>query len=347
MPADGEASAPPDNSPAEQADPQLPDIDVPDVEVPDYEIPLKPEAIYAELRTDEIESVTAEYMQTPVFAGTAVVMGQKMMEPEILANLSDKISGFGKLLMGYMGNSVYVDENMLASAFHFNMDEDSLQRLFSALSSQTAERTSAGNLKKLGYADLDNPTSMSVYMMDFDSKDAFLQFIDDYNQKVQEEGSEDLVIRYTDMTGVMMDSVKTMIDSISYVLIAFVAVSLLVSSIMIGIITYISVMERTKEIGVLRAMGASKHNISQVFNAETFIIGLCSGLIGVGITILLLIPGNHLLRSLLGTDAIHSYLPLSGAAILVVISMLLTMLGGLIPSKQAAKKDPVIALRSE
>ena len=333
-----------ENTPPET---DIPEIDVPEVDVPDYEPPVSPEDLYAELSPDQIGSVSDSYMQTPVFAGTAVVMSQKMMEPEILANLSDKISGFGNLLMGYLGSSVYVDGDMLASAFHFNMDEEDLQRVISALSAQAAERSAAGNLRRLGYADVDSPSSMSIYMMDFDSKDAFIEFLDSYNQQMQDEGREEMIIRYTDMTGMMMDSVKTMINSISYVLIAFVAVSLLVSSIMIGIITYISVMERTKEIGVLRAMGASKRNISQVFNAETFIIGLCSGLIGVGITILLLIPGNHLLRSLLGTDAIHSYLPLSGAVILVVIRMLLTILGGLIPSKQAAKKDPVIALRSE
>jgi putative ABC transport system permease protein len=354
-----EPEAPPEELPGEPDDtlPQepggtlpdnpLPDINIPEVDIPEYEPPVSIENLYAELRTEEIDSIIGAYAGTPVFTGTALVMGQKMMEPEILANLSDKISGFGNLLIGYLGGSVHVDGDMLASAFHFNMDEEDLQRLISVLSSKTTERSAAGNLRKLGYADLDSPSAMSIYMMDFDSKDAFLQFLDEYNQKVQNEGHEEMVIRYTDMTGMMMDSVKTMINSISYVLIAFVAVSLLVSSIMIGIITYISVMERTREIGVLRAMGASKRNISQVFNAETFIIGLCSGLIGVGITILLLIPGNRLLRSLLETDALHSYLPLSGALILIVISMLLTLLGGLIPSKQAAKKDPVIALRSE
>ena len=328
-------------------DESLPEIQLPDVSVPDYEPPVNIQNLYAELRTDEIESICGDYILNPVFGGTAAVMSQKMMEPEIIENLSEKISGFGNLLIGYLGGSVRVDEELLASAFHFNMNEEDLQRLFNALSAQTVERTAKGNLKKLGYADLKNPTAMNIYMTDFDSKDAFLKFLDDYNLSVQQQGHEEMVIRYSDMTGMMMESVKTMIDSISYVLIAFVAVSLIVSSIMIGIITYISVMERTREIGVLRAMGASKRNISQVFNAETFIIGLCSGLIGVGLTILLLIPGNHLLRSLMGTETIHSYLPLSGAVILIVISMLLTLLGGFIPSKKAAKKDPVIALRSE
>ena len=164
---------------------------------------------------------------------------------------------------------------------------------------------------------------------------------------MESSGNEDKYIRYADITGIMMSSVRTIIDSVSYALIAFVAVSLVVSSIMIGIITYISVMERTKEIGVLRAIGASKRNISQVFNAETFIIGLCSGLIGVGVTLLLLIPGNHLIQTLADNPDIVAVLPVTAALILIALSMALTLIGGLIPAKQAAKKDPVIALRSE
>ena len=158
---------------------------------------------------------------------------------------------------------------------------------------------------------------------------------------------EDQVIRYTDVTGMMMSSLRTIIDSVSYALIAFVAVSLVVSSIMIGIITYISVMERTKEIGVLRAIGASKRNISQVFNAETFIIGLCSGLIGIGVTLLLLIPGNQLIYYLTNNPDITAQLPVVNALVLIMLSVVLTLIGGFIPAKQAAKKDPVIALRSE
>ena len=160
-------------------------------------------------------------------------------------------------------------------------------------------------------------------------------------------GKDELVISYTDVTGIMMSSVRTIVDSVSYVLIAFVAVSLIVSSIMIGIITYISVMERTKEIGVLRAIGASKRNISQVFNAETFIIGLCSGLMGVGISLLLLIPINAIIQKLTEAENIAAQLPTVSAVILIVLSVVLTLIGGLIPSKKAAQKDPVIALRSE
>ncbi len=339
---------------AAEIDPSAADASAPaeasapaDSVIPDLEEPIQPDDIYAEIGAGDTSSLVGNYLGSPVFTGTTAVMGRKMMEPQIVQNLLDKVSGFGNLLMGYLSGSVYVDEDLLASAFQFNMDEEELRRLFDAVSSQKQPRTVESNLKLLGYADPESPTGMSVYMKDFDAKEVFMGFLEEYNRSMEESGQENMVIRYTDMTGMMMDSVRTIVDSISYVLIAFVAVSLLVSSIMIGIITYISVMERTKEIGVLRAMGASKRNISQVFNAETFIIGLCSGLMGVGLTLLLLIPGTHLIHSLMQSNDITPYLPVSSAVILIVISMLLTLLGGLIPSKQAAKKDPVIALRSE
>jgi ABC-type antimicrobial peptide transport system permease subunit len=216
-----------------------------------------------------------------------------------------------------------------------------------AMSGQNQERSALTNLQGLGYADLEEPTAISIYLRDFEAKEEFLAFLDDYNEQMQLYHMDDYVIRYTDMTGIMMSSVRTIIDSVSYALIAFVAVSLVVSSIMIGIITYISVMERTKEIGVLRAIGASKRNISQVFNAETFIIGLCSGLIGIGVTLLLLIPGNALIQHLTNNPDIVAQLPVTNAVVLIVLSMVLTLIGGFIPAKQAAKKDPVIALRSE
>lgn len=174
-----------------------------------------------------------------------------------------------------------------------------------------------------------------------------MDFLDDYNVKMEKAGQEEQVINYTDVTGIMMSSVRTIIDSVSYVLIAFVAVSLVVSSIMIGIITYISVMERTKEIGVLRAIGASKRNISQVFNAETFIIGLISGALGIIVTLILIVPINEIIHNVTGNLEINAQLPSQGAVVLVILSVVLTLIGGLIPSKQAAKKDPVIALRSE
>ncbi len=310
-------------------------------------LPQLPENPSAVLTAEDIEPMVTGYTQNPVVVGASGLMAKKMMEVTTQQTIAEKLKGFGNDLTHYIGNSFYVDQDKLANAFHFNMTEEELSRLMDALSSRKREKTAASNLKQLGYADLEIPTSMYIYMTDFDAKEEFLDFLEAYNAQMESDGREEQVIRYTDMTGMMMSSVRTIINSISYVLIAFVAVSLIVSSIMIGIITYISVMERTKEIGVLRAMGASKRNISQVFNAETFIIGLFAGLIGIGITLLLLIPGNRIIHNLMGSSDITARLPIAGALILIVLSMLLTLLGGLIPSKQAAKKDPVIALRSE
>ena len=199
------------------------------------------------------------------------------------------------------------------------------------------------NLSKMGVVSEDAPSSISIYADSFENKDFISQCIEDYNKNVEEENK----ITYTDFVGLLMSSVTTIVNVISYVLIAFVAVSLIVSSIMIGIITYISVLERTKEIGILRAIGASKRNISQVFNAETFIIGLFSGLMGIGITLLLLIPINEAVHALTEKTNINAVLPLNGAVILIILSVILTLIGGLIPSKKAAKKDPVTALRTE
>ena len=202
------------------------------------------------------------------------------------------------------------------------------------------------NLELLGLADLNNPSSISFYPKDFNSKDKIKEFIEDYNNKVTDAGQEDKVITYNDYVGLLMNSVTTIVNVISYVLIAFVSVSLIVSSIMIGIITYISVLERTKEIGILRAIGASKKDISRVFNAETFIVGLLSGTIGIVVTLLLNIPINHLIYKLADINNIAS-LPIFGAIILIFISVVLTLIAGLIPSSMASKKDPVEALRSE
>ena len=202
------------------------------------------------------------------------------------------------------------------------------------------------NLELLGAIDLNNPTSINIYPKDFEAKDSITKAIEEYNQKQRDEGKEENVINYTDLVGVMMNSVSQIINTISYVLIAFVAISLIVSSIMIGIITYISVLERTKKIGILRAIGASKKDISRVFNAETFIVGLISGLLGIGITILLTFPINSLIYALTGVS-VNVALPAMGGLILVLISMFLTIIAGLIPAKMASKKDPVEALRTE
>ena len=203
-----------------------------------------------------------------------------------------------------------------------------------------------GNLELLGAVDLDKPSSISIYPKDFDAKDAITQEIDNYNQKQRDNGKEENVINYTDLIGIMMSSVSQIIDTISYVLIAFVAISLVVSSIMIGIITYISVLERTKEIGILRAIGASKKDISRVFNAETFIVGLIAGLLGIGVTVLLNIPITKIIYAITGVSVTVS-LPVVGGIILVLISMVLTIIAGLIPARMASKKDPVEALRTE
>lgn len=199
------------------------------------------------------------------------------------------------------------------------------------------------NLQAFGYVSVDAPTSISLYVDSFEDKDAITTCIKNYNESASEEDQ----ISYTDYVGVLMSSVTTIINVISYVLIAFVAVSLVVSSIMIGIITYISVLERTKEIGILRALGASKRNVSQVFKAETFIIGLCSGILGVVITLLLLVPGNAIIHALTKSTEISAALPAGSAIILIILSVLLTSIGGIIPAKKAAKKDPVTALRTE
>ena len=211
---------------------------------------------------------------------------------------------------------------------------------------QNVNASYESNLETLGAIDLESPSSINIYPKDFDSKDKITAAIEAYNQKQRDDGKEENVISYTDLVGVMMNSVSQIIDTISYVLIAFVAISLIVSSIMIGIITYISVLERTKEIGILRAIGASKKDISRVFNAETFIVGLIAGLLGIGITILLNIPINSIIYTLTGVE-VNVALPVAGGVILVLISMILTIIAGLIPAKMASKRDPVEALRTE
>lgn len=315
--------------------------------IPPPDMDLEFQQLYAPITAEKVDSAVESFLGNSLVTGTADVISGRMMFATVQRILKNKIAGFGHVLMNYFGGALHVDQEMLASAFQFNMNEEDLRRLMEAMSGSQKERSAAVNLRNLGYAELSEPTAISVYFIDFAAKEAFLDFLDGYNELMESEENKDQIISYTDITGVMMSSVRTIIDSVSYVLIAFVAVSLIVSSIMIGIITYISVMERTKEIGVLRAIGASKRNISQVFNAETFIIGLCSGLIGVGITMLLNIPINKIIYALTDNPDIHAQLPVVSGIVLIVLSMILTLIGGLIPSKHAAKKDPVIALRSE
>ena len=226
-----------------------------------------------------------------------------------------------------------------------SLSQEELAKLMSQYT-ENANATYEGNLEKLGVVNIDNPSSINIYPKDFDSKEQIATCIEEYNQKQKEEGKEENVITYTDLVGTMMSSVSTIIDVISYALMAFVSISLIVSSIMIGIITYISVLERIKEIGILRSIGASKKDVSRVFKAETFIVGLCAGILGIGITILLNIPINIIIKNMTGISGIAS-LPINGGIALVIISMLLTVIAGLIPAKMASKKDPVEALRSE
>ncbi|WP_317326683.1 ABC transporter ATP-binding protein/permease [Turicibacter sanguinis] len=233
-----------------------------------------------------------------------------------------------------------MNETQLAAALDENLDDEALLSIYDHY---VSTGTYDDNMKTFGVVSLDAPSSINIYCDSFEDKDVIADYIGKYNELVDEESQ----ITYTDYVGLLMSSVTTIINVISYVLIAFVAVSLIVSSIMIGIITYISVMERTKEIGILRAIGASKHNISQVFNAETFIIGICSGTIGIGITLLLLIPANSIIHTLTGTDTVNASLPFSSALLLIALSIILTLMGGFIPAKKAARKDPVTALRTE
>ena len=211
---------------------------------------------------------------------------------------------------------------------------------------QNQSATYETNLQTLGGIDLSKPTSISIYPKDFEAKDLITAEIEKYNDKQRDAGKEENVINYTDIVGVMMKSVTQIVNTISYVLIAFVAISLVVSSIMIGIITYISVLERTKEIGILRAIGASKKDISRVFNSETFIVGTFSGVLGIGVTVLLTIPINAIIYALTNVS-VKAMVPFEAGVILIIISMVLTMIGGLIPSKFASRRDPVEALRSE
>ena len=262
--------------------------------------------------------------------------------------MSQAMSGLGGLGsgMGNMEDALSIDPEAFAKAIQMNMNEDDLSELMmSLLSSENASYD--GNLKKLGYADLNVPGGINIYPKDFESKSEIVGILDQYNADMEAAGEDEKVITYTDLVGTLMSSVTDIVNIISYVLVAFVAISLVVSSIMIGVITYISVLERKKEIGILRAIGASRHNVSQVFNAETFIIGFCAGAMGIGITLLLLIPANSIIRSLADGVNVKAALPPVAAVVLIGLSVVLTLLGGLIPSRKAAKSDPVTALRTD
>ena len=280
----------------------------------------------------QISNIMEKYMQT------AISSLSKSLQKEVQSSI--------KTLSQSITKAISVDSNAIIGAFHMKMNEEELAELFSSLMSKE-NVTYESNLKSFNYASIDEPSGISIYPKDFEGNQSITNLLNDYNTRMEEEGNEEKVISYTDMVATLMSSVTTIVDTISYVLIAFVAISLVVSSIMIGVITYISVLERKKEIGILRAMGASKHNVAQVFNAETIIIGALAGILGVGITLLLIIPINKIIFILSNGANVRAALPTVAGIILIIISITLTLIGGILPSRKAAKEDPVLALRSE
>ncbi len=293
-----------------------------------------------------IGAVVTQVVSTPTITDSAKQIASKMTEAVMQKTILSEVGALTQNLIGTISSAFNVDSDKIASAFSFDLSDEEVSRLMSAMSSTGTTQNAATNLLALGYQDLEEPTSVSFYFKDFESKDMFLELLNGYNDKMEAEGQDDKVISYTDITGLLMSSVKSVIDAISYILIAFVSISLVVSSIMIGIITYISVLERTKEIGILRSIGASKKDISRVFNAETFIVGLISGMLGIFVTVSLNIPINSLVQNLTDIYPI-AVLPTVAAMVLVLLSLLLTTIAGLIPSRIASKKDPVEALRTE
>ena len=300
----------------------------------------------AVVNNDILSTVYTSFVNSTAIDGAAETLAKGMTEAKMKATILTKVGELTGNLSKNFASGFNVDQNKIASAFTLKFTEDELMRIFGAMANRS-ETNMTTNLIKLGYQDKEEPTYISFYFSSFDGKEKFLSFIDEYNEKMEKEGNEDKVINYSDTTGILMNSVKTIVDAVSYVLIAFVSISLVVSSIMIGIITYISVYERTKEIGILRAIGASKHNISSIFNAETFIIGFLSGLIGIGISYSLIPIINKILHHFTGNIPLNVSLPFKNALILVILSIILTLVGGLIPARKASKKDPVEALRSE
>ena len=290
---------------------------------------------------DDIEKMILE--QYPEYAGMLSQMDDDMLFSYIRQMAGQQAKEHSAQTMSELYKNL--SDEQLAEDFELLAltDEDYLWIYENAMPPVYSQDTLKDVLKRLGYIDLDNPSTINIYAATFEDKDAIADAIKHYNETVDEEDQ----IEYTDIVALLMSSITSIINVISYVLIAFVAISLVVSSIMIGIITYISVLERTKEIGILRAIGASKRDISRVFNAETVIIGFSAGAIGIIMTILLNIPINIIVHDLTGIQALNSTLPALGGVGLVLISMVLTFIAGLIPSGIAAKKDPVEALRTE
>ncbi len=305
------------------------------------------ETITGSVNIDEITKTVAKNVNgmTSKMAsqlGKGIEKAIKMVVERIASNmtkaLKDTFSDFGSALS--------VDQDAFAKAFQFNMGEDEMKSFMSELMGGSIA-SAEGNLSAFGYCDAEDLQSITIFPKDFESKDQITTIIKDYNKMVEDRGEDDKSITYTDIVGALMKSVTKIINTISYVLIAFVAISLVVSSIMIGVITYISVLERRKEIGILRAMGASKRNVADVFNAETMITGFLAGLFGVGISLFSLIPINSLIHKLAESNEVSAAMPWAAAVILILLSVVLTLIGGLIPSKTASRQDPVTALRTE
>ena len=289
-----------------------------------------------------LEDFSANLKQTDVYVAVETKLSVAMTEAKIKREVLEKVGSLTTVLSNTFAQSFNIDPTQFSSAFSLNFSEDELMRIMEAMLNNQ-KTTLKGNLSSLGYQDLSDPSSLSFYFSSFDGKENFIKFLDSYNSSAD----EDHTIEYSDLTGILMSSVKTIVNAVSYVLIAFVSISLVVSSIMIGIITYISVYERTKEIGILRAIGASKRNISSIFNAETFIIGFLSGLFGIGISYLFIPIINAVLNHFTSVANLRAALTPGSAVVLVILSVILTLLGGLIPARAASKKDPVEALRTE
>ena len=307
---------------------------------------------YLQSYSEQLSQKLGEALQTKLTAAIQTQMSTVMQQlmTQLTTQFSQQIQSAIQnniaQLSSQVEDALKIDPTVFQSAVQVNMSTDDLVDLVK-MNLQSSTTSYSSVLGALGYSDYAKPGSIWIYPKSFEAKNRIVDSLNAYNAAMRAQGEEDKVIVFSDTVGTLMSAVTRIVDMVSNVLVAFVAISLVVSSIMIGVITYISVLERRKEIGILRAIGASKHNVSEVFNAETFIIGMCSGVIGVGLCLLLLIPGNMLIHSIAGTTSVTAVLPPKAALILIVLATLLTILGGLIPARSAAKCNPVTALRSE
>ena len=307
---------------------------------------------YLQSYSEQLSQKLGEALQTKLTAAIQTQMSTVMQQlmTQLTTQFSQQIQSAIQNNIAQLSSQVEgalkIDPTVFQSAVQVNMSTDDLVDLVK-MNLQSSTTSYSSVLGALGYSDYAKPGSIWIYPKSFEAKNRIVDSLNAYNAAMRAQGEEDKVIVFSDTVGTLMSAVTKIVDMVSNVLVAFVAISLAVSSIMIGVITYISVLERRKEIGILRAIGASKHNVSEVFNAETFIIGMCSGVIGVGLCLLLLIPGNMLIHSIAGTTSVTAVLPPKAALVLIVLATLLTILGGLIPARSAAKCNPVTALRSE